>query len=165
MRTQSPPPLSFHRGCDPDERIAKSFDFSSNKGSDKAGSNGNKAARRVLVVDDNADSRELTATLVEISGHESKTASDGGEAIEQANRYQPDAILLDIGLPDMTGYDVCRTIREQDWASEIPIIALSGRDGSEALTESKEAGFDAHLVKPVDPADLLDLLSALDRSD
>ena len=121
-----------------------------------------KTTRRVLVVDDNSDSREMTAVLVELSGHEPKTARDGAEAIKQANLHRPDAILLDIGLPDMSGYDVCRTIREQDWASDVPIIALSGWSGSEAVSESKEAGFDAFLVKPVDPADLMTLLSTFD---
>jgi CheY-like chemotaxis protein len=161
MRFQSPTPLGYKHSFYPERQITNLFGFSSNKRIGESGPDRVRASRRVLVVDDNADSRELTATLVQMSGHESRTASDGGEAIEQANRYQPDAILLDIGLPDMSGYDVCRTIREQDWASEVPIIALSGWDGSEALDESREAGFDAHLVKPVDPADLLDLLSTL----
>ena len=161
MRIQSPTPLSDQRWFDSDRLMANNFGITPEQASDDARPAGSKPARRILVVDDNMDSRDLTATLVEMSGHESRMASDGGEAIEQANNYQPDAILLDIGLPDMTGYDVCRTIREQDWASGVPIIALSGRGGSDAFDESKEAGFDAHLVKPVDPADLLDLLSTL----
>lgn len=127
-----------------------------------AGKVDDRPLRCVLVVDDNADSRELTATLVQLSGHESKMASDGGEAIEQANRHQPDAIFLDISLPDMSGLDVCRTIREQKWASEVPIIAISGWSGSDAINDSKEAGFDAHLVKPIDPSDIAAVLSTLD---
>ena len=161
MRIQSPTPLSHQRWFDPDRLMANDFGLSPAQADGDASIPSSKSARRILVVDDNSDSRELTATLVQMSGHESRTASDGGEAIEQANSYQPDAILLDIGLPDMTGYDVCRTIREQDWASGVPIIALSGWGGSDAFDESRDAGFDAHLVKPVDPADLLDLLSTL----
>ena len=155
MRFENPTPLSFGRSFCPQRPVANSLGLNAVKTEERP-------SRCVLVVDDNADSRELTATLVQLSGHESKTASDGGEAIEQANHYQPDAILLDISLPDMSGLDVCRTIREQEWASEVPIIALSGWSGSDAVNDSKEAGFDAYLVKPVDPADLMEVLSTLD---
>jgi len=154
MRFESPTPLSFGRSFCPERPIANNFGLGAGKTDDSP-------SRCVLVVDDNADSRELTATLVQLSGHESKTASDGGEAIEQANRHQPDAIFLDISLPDMSGLDVCRTIREQEWASGVPIIAVSGWSDSDVVNDSMEAGFDAYLVKPVDPADLMDMLSTI----
>ena len=163
MRTQSPTPLRYSRELDQGQYPANIFNFHLNKtGSRSVGTEKGKSARRVLVVDDNSDSREMIAVLVELSGHQPQTAGDGAEAIHEANLHRPDAILLDIGLPDMTGYDVCRRLREQDWASEVPIIALSGWSEADAVNESKEAGFDAHLVKPVDPADLIDLLSTLE---
>jgi CheY-like chemotaxis protein len=165
MRTKSPTPLSYSRDIDPNQYSLSNFRFSEKMTggrSDAAESDvpdDDKPARRILVVDDHTDSREMTAMLVELAGHESQTAAGGAEAIREANLHHPDAILLDIGLPDMDGYEVCRRLREQDWATEVPIIALSGWTDTD---ESKDAGFDAHLEKPIDPAYLMDLLSGLE---
>ena len=117
--------------------------------------------RRALVVDDNADAARSLALLLKLSGNETCTAYDGLEAIEAAETFAPDVILLDIGMPKLNGYDVCRMIRERPWGKRIHIVALTGWGQVEDRRRSHEAGFDAHLVKPVDPADLAKLFSAL----
>ena len=83
-------------------------------------------------------------------GHETHTAHDGVEALDVAERVRPDAVLLDIGLPKLNGYEVCRRIREQPWADDLVIVALTGWGQDEDRQRSLEAGFDTHLVKPVD---------------
>jgi CheY-like chemotaxis protein len=116
-------------------------------------------ARRILVVDDNRDSATSLATLLQMTGNDTQTAYDGLEAVEQAEAYRPDVILLDIGLPEMNGYDACREIRRQPWGKEVVVIALTGWGQDEDRRKSKDAGFNAHLVKPVDYAALLKLLA------
>ncbi len=116
-------------------------------------------ARRILVVDDNRDSATSLAMLLQMTGHDTQTAYDGLEAVEQAEAYRPDVILLDIGLPEMNGYDACREIRRQPWGKEVVVIALTGWGQDDDRRKSKDAGFNAHLVKPVDYAALLKLLA------
>ena len=106
--------------------------------------------RRVLVVDDNRDSAESLSLLLELAGHELYRAHDGAEAIAVAERQRPDAIVLDIGLPGINGYEACRRIREARPDYDPLIIALSGWGQEHDRRRSSEAGFDAHLVKPVD---------------
>jgi CheY-like chemotaxis protein len=115
--------------------------------------------RRVLVVDDNADAATSLAMLLKISGNETETANDGMQAVQRTATYRPDIILLDIGLPRMSGYDVCRAIREKPWGHEIVIVAMTGWGQDEDRRKSKEAGFDGHLVKPVDYNALMQLLN------
>ena len=117
--------------------------------------------RRILVVDDNPDSAESLAMLLQISGNETHMAHDGLEAVEAAERFRPDVVLLDIGLPQLNGYDVCRRIREQPWGKAMMLIALTGWGQDEDRRQSKDAGFDAHLVKPVDYGALMELLATL----
>jgi CheY-like chemotaxis protein len=119
------------------------------------------AGRRILVVDDNRDSARTLARLLEIIGHEARTAHDGGEAVATTEAYRPEVILLDIGLPVMNGYEVARTIRRHPWGTDIVIVALTGWGQMEDRTRSKEAGINHHLVKPVEPQALLDLLSRM----
>jgi CheY-like chemotaxis protein len=97
--------------------------------------------------------------LLELRGHRAHTAHDGFEAIEAAERLRPDAVLLDIGLPKLNGFDVCRHIRQQAWGKDVVLIALTGWGQDEDRQRSTEAGFDAHLVKPVDHEALMGLLS------
>ena len=118
-------------------------------------------ARRILVVDDNRDSAESLAMLLTLTGNETYTAHDGLEAVQAAATFKPDAILLDIGLPKMNGYDACRKIREQPWGQGMVLIALTGWGQDEDRRQSQEAGFDRHLVKPVDHAALAKLLAEL----
>jgi signal transduction histidine kinase/CheY-like chemotaxis protein len=115
--------------------------------------------RRILVVDDNRDSAESLAMLLRLSGNETAVAYDGEQAVEEAARQRPDVILLDIGLPRLNGYDACRRIRENQCTRDVLVIALTGWGQQEDRRKSAEAGFDGHLVKPVDHAELLKLLA------
>ena len=117
--------------------------------------------RRILVVDDNADSAESMCVLLELYGNECRMAHSGPEAVRMAEEVVPDVILLDIGLPGMDGYQVCRTIRTRFSADQIGIIAMTGWGQAEDLKRSKEAGFNNHLVKPVAINELNELLKSM----
>jgi CheY-like chemotaxis protein len=117
--------------------------------------------RRVLIVDDNVDGADSLAMLLQHGGHETHLAHDGLQAIEAAERLRPDAVLLDIGLPRLNGYDVCQHIRGQPWGRGLTLIALTGWGQDEDRSRSKQAGFDAHLVKPVDYDVLAQVLAAV----
>jgi CheY-like chemotaxis protein len=120
------------------------------------------AARyRVLVVDDHSDAADSLAMMLQIFGHEVRTGRDGQEAVEAAAAFGPDVILLDIGMPRLNGYDACRRIREQSSGRAPLIIALTGWGQEEDRRRTQEAGFDGHLVKPVEPAALEGLLAKL----
>jgi signal transduction histidine kinase/CheY-like chemotaxis protein len=118
-------------------------------------------SRRVLIVDDNRDSADSLAMLLTITGGEAHIAHDGVAALEAVEKHRPDVVLLDIGLPKLSGLDVCRRVRAQPWGRDIVLIALTGWGQDEDRRKSQEAGFDGHLVKPVDYAALLELLSSL----
>ena len=117
--------------------------------------------RHILVVDDNRDSAESIATLLQMSGHQTSIVHDGLAAVEAAERIRPDVVLLDVGLPKISGIDACRRIRSHPWGKSIVIVALTGWGQENDRRSTKEAGFDAHLVKPVNYDELLQLLSAL----
>jgi DNA-binding response OmpR family regulator len=104
---------------------------------------------RVLVVDDNRDTVESLAMLLRLAGNEVDTASDGPQAVHNAVSFQPDVILLDLGLPHMHGHDVCREIRKRVAPHRPLMIAVTGHGHEEIRQRSAEAGFDAHLLKPV----------------
>jgi CheY-like chemotaxis protein len=117
---------------------------------------------RILIVDDNHDSADMLATLLQFAGHETFAAHDGSAAVEMAAKLDPDVILLDNGLPILNGYEAARRIREQRGQHRRPpLIALTGWGQAEDRRRSVEAGFDAHLVKPVDDAVLGRLLAEL----
>jgi PAS domain S-box-containing protein len=119
--------------------------------------------RKVLVVDDNRDSAKSMAALLRLLGHEVQTANDGIEAIDLAKQFQPDVILMDVGMPKLNGYDATQQIRKQPWGQKIVILALTGW-GQEADRErSRDAQCDGHLVKPVNLSDLSKLLSTTTR--
>ena len=120
---------------------------------------GGDSAARVLIVDDNEDMAQSTAQLLTLLGHNVQTAYDGPSAIEAARAYRPDVILLDIGLPDMDGFDVAGQVRQQPELKNTVIIAISGYAEKVDRTRSREAGFDHHLVKPIDFNTLLYLLA------
>jgi PAS domain S-box-containing protein len=117
--------------------------------------------RRVLIVDDSEDSAESLAMLLQMAGHDTHKAYDGYSAMEAAGRLRPDAVLLDIGLPGLNGYEVCRGIRKEPWGRELLLVALTGWGQEEDRQRSRDAGFDVHLVKPVDHEVLLKLLASL----
>ena len=120
-----------------------------------------QSRRRILVVDDNQDAAISLAMLLQIMGNETETAFDGLEALEVAAAFRPDVALLDIGMPRLNGYEVCRQIRQQAWGKSMVLFALTGWGQEEDQRRSLAAGFDAHLVKPVLPADLEKLLAGL----
>jgi PAS domain S-box-containing protein len=117
-----------------------------------------RAARRVLVVDDERVVAQALAALLRLLGNEVETAHDGLAAIAAAERHRPDLILLDIGMPKLDGYVTCQRIREQPWGEAIEIVALTGWGTEEDRRLSAEAGFDGHLVKPVEVSTLAKLL-------
>jgi PAS domain S-box-containing protein len=106
--------------------------------------------RRMLIVDDNVDSANMLRMNMRMLGHDVRTAHDGEAALAAAAEYRPEIMLLDIGLPKMNGYDVARHIREHAWGRDIALIALTGWGQEDDRRLAKEAGFDHHLVKPVD---------------
>ena len=99
------------------------------------------------------------AMLLKLSGNEVRTAHDGSAAIEAAKEFRPEIMLLDIGLPKMNGYAVCRALREQPWGRDIFIVALTGWGQEEDRRKSQEAGFNGHLTKPVNHVDLIKMLA------
>lgn len=117
--------------------------------------------RRIVVVDDNQDSALSLSVLLQLLGHETATAFNGEEALAVITAFDPDIVLLDIGLPLLNGYEVCRQLRRQVRSHRLVIIALTGWGQADDRRRSSEAGFDAHLVKPVDPEALLRTLAAL----
>ena len=124
-----------------------------------AASPGPRVARRVLVVDDNADNAELLKILLEDEGHEAHTAHDGVEGLAAAERLRPDVVLMDLGLPRIDGFDACRRIREQPWGKQMLLVAITGWGQDVDRRKSREAGFDHHLVKPVDMQDVSALVN------
>jgi PAS domain S-box-containing protein len=115
--------------------------------------------RRVLVVDDNIDSAESMSALLEMQGHEVHAVYDGPSALTAAGTFRPDVVLLDLGLPGMSGLEVCRALRAQGFAGT-RIVAMTGYGTGKDRLRTEEAGFDAHLVKPVDIAMLLPMVAA-----
>jgi PAS domain S-box-containing protein len=115
--------------------------------------------RRILVVDDNSDSAESMALLLRASGHEVHTAHDGASALEQAGAHKPEIVLLDIGLPGMSGYTVAKRLRAIPELDAVTLIAMTGYGQEEDRKRSRDAGFDHHLVKPIDLAVLTALLT------
>jgi DNA-binding response OmpR family regulator len=116
---------------------------------------------RILVTDDNVDAAASLAMMLEIMGHEVRTAHDGLEAVEVAATFRPDIILLDIGMPKLDGFEACRRIRGQDWAHDVFMLALTGWGQDADRIEARKAGFDEHLVKPVDPTAFEKLLAGI----
>jgi signal transduction histidine kinase/DNA-binding response OmpR family regulator len=117
--------------------------------------------RRILVVDDNRDAATSLAMLLELTGHETRVAHDGLEAVQAAESFRPDVVLLDIGLPKLNGFEVARMMRQQPWGKDMTLVALTGWGQEEDRRMSSEAGFDAHLVKPADPVALTELLAGM----
>ncbi len=103
--------------------------------------------RRVLVVDDNSDAAESLAVFLQLGGHTVRTAYDGVEAVKAAEIFRPDIVLLDIGMPNLNGYEACRRIRDTAWGKKMTVIAQTGWGQEHDRRRTSEAGFDDHLVK------------------
>lgn len=118
------------------------------------------ARRRVLVVDDNRASADTLGLLLTLSGFDVRMAYEGRDAVRQANDWRPDAVVMDIGMPDLNGYEACRRMRADAGGRPMLLVALTGWGGAEDKAASRNAGFDLHLVKPVDPDGMAGLLSS-----
>ena len=116
---------------------------------------------RILVVDDNKDSADTLGMLLRLKGNDIRTAHDGLYAVKLAETFRPEMVLLDIGLPKLNGYEVARRIREQPWGRYMVLVALTGWGQDEDRRRSQEAGFNFHIVKPVELAALEKLWDGL----
>jgi CheY-like chemotaxis protein len=109
----------------------------------------------VLIVDDNVDAAESLALFLRVKGHQTVAAHAGLEALARAGNWHPDVMLLDIGLPDIDGYEVCRRVRAEPWGRAMAVLAITGWGQPHDRREAELAGFTGHFVKPVDPTALL----------
>lgn len=109
---------------------------------------------RILIVDDNTAAADLLSELIRAMGHDVSTAYDGAQAIEVANGVKPEVVIMDIGMPVMNGYEAARMMRLQPWATKAMLIALTGWGQDEDRRRATEAGFDRHIVKPIEPEDI-----------
>jgi signal transduction histidine kinase len=121
---------------------------------------GGRAPLRALVVDNNPEAADSVALVLATWGHEVRVAYDGPSALEAARAWAPEVVLLDIGMPGMDGYDVARRLRAGPGAAGLTLAAVTGYDTDEHREQSRAAGFDYHMVKPVPPEDLKELLDA-----
>jgi two-component system, chemotaxis family, CheB/CheR fusion protein len=119
------------------------------------------ASLRVLVVDDNKDAAKMLKSFLKSLGHEIRAAHDGQEAIDAAGEFRPDVILMDLRMPKVSGYDAAEQIRKTNWGKSVRMVALSGFGHDEERRKTKQVGFDHHLVKPVEPSALEELLARL----
>jgi PAS domain S-box-containing protein len=117
--------------------------------------------RRFLIADDLQDSADSLAMMLELLGHDVQTAYDGEQAVAIAQGLRPDVAVLDLGMPKLNGYEVCRQIRAQEWGKRICVIALTGWGQDEDRRRTQAAGFDHHLVKPVEAGALMRLIASL----
>lgn len=116
--------------------------------------------RRIVIADDNDDSAQSFAMLLSFSGHEVRIAHDGAEALSVVREFRPDFAFLDIGMPGLTGYEVAQAVRAESWGQEIKLIAVTGWGQAEDRNRAHSAGFDRHMVKPIDPDEVDRLLDA-----
>jgi CheY-like chemotaxis protein len=115
---------------------------------------------RCLVVEDNVDAARMLELALSLEGHQVRVAFDGRDAVDLAADFQPEAIILDIGLPRMNGYDVARAVRALPGLGRVFIVGVTGYGQAADYGQSQEAGFDAHLVKPIEIETLLNALAA-----
>ena len=119
---------------------------------------------RVLLVDDNADSSEPLSLLLQTKGFETRVSVDGEEALGIADDFLPDCVLLDLGLPGMDGYEVARQLRLRPYGADLVLVALTGWAGREVRSRAADAGFDYHLVKPVNWEELERIVESVSRT-
>jgi len=120
---------------------------------------------KVMVVDDNRDAADTLSLVLRMSGHEVFVGHSAKDALELGPREHPDAIILDIGMPDMTGYDAARRIRREAWGRQVLLVAVMGWGQEDDKEKARAAGFDQHLTKPIDPDQLECVLTAFLASD
>ena len=117
--------------------------------------------QRVLLVDDNADSSEPLSLLLQAKGHDTRVAVDGEEALELADEFRPNCVVLDLGLPGIDGYEVARRLRDRPYGESLILVALTGWAGKDVRRKAAQAGFDYHLVKPVNWEELEHIVTAV----
>jgi CheY-like chemotaxis protein len=115
---------------------------------------------RILVADDNRDAAETLGILLEVMGHEVKTVHDGQAAVDAVASFDPELVLLDIGMPGLNGYETCRQIRASAGGTQRTLVAVTGWGQPHDVQSAHDAGFDRHLVKPVDMDKLMELISS-----
>ena len=120
----------------------------------------NQTVRRIVIADDNEDSAESFAMLLSFSGHEVRIAHDGAEALNALRDFRPDVAFLDIGMPGLTGYEVAQAVRAEPWGRQVTLIAVTGWGQPDDKLRARSAGFDRHLIKPIDPAEVDRLLDS-----
>ncbi len=120
-----------------------------------------RKSRRILIVDDNVDAAEMFGELMELDGFKTRVAHDGAAAVVAAREFLPDVIFLDLGMPIMDGFEVARALRDDPSLKDCLIVALSGWDGPEDKRKTREAGFHAHLAKPIKKSALDQVLARI----
>jgi CheY-like chemotaxis protein len=118
------------------------------------------AHRKVLVVDDNRDAADTLALGLQTLGHEVRVVCDPLEAVAEADDFRPEVAFLDVGMPELNGYELARLMRQQSWGRDLMLVALTGWGQEEDRRRSRQAGFDHHLVKPADLDEIARLTSA-----
>jgi CheY-like chemotaxis protein len=113
---------------------------------------------RILIADDNRDAAMALEIMLQIEGFETATAFDGLQAVEVAEQFHPNILILDISMPGLTGYQVARRVRQCGWATDSKILALTAWSDASARTNAKQSGFDFFLVKPFQPDGFIELL-------
>jgi CheY-like chemotaxis protein len=141
--------------------LAEEFDASAPAPAAADATDANGRALRVLVVDDNADAAESLASLLELSGHQTRVANDGDQALRIAHEFHPEIIFLDIGMPGKDGYEVARELRDAADTRDVVLVALTGWGAKDDRARSRQAGFDHHLTKPAGLAAVDGLLAQL----
>ena len=119
--------------------------------------------RRILIVDDNVDAAEMLAVMLHGWGHDTRVVYDGQSALTAAEEFQPEIVLLDLGLPTLDGYETGRRLRETECGRAALIVAVTGWGQEQDVARSRAAGFDRHLVKPVSPQVLRTLVESTPR--
>jgi len=122
------------------------------------------ASRKILVVDDNRDAADSLAAILRVEGHDARAAYSGAEAVRLAEAMKPDAVLLDIQMPEMSGYDVARALRDYRRGVRAVIVAVTAYGQESDKLAARQAGFHHHITKPVDPARVLEIISGLPAS-
>ncbi|MGH7560281.1 MAG: response regulator [Gemmatimonadales bacterium] len=116
--------------------------------------------QRILIADDNVDAADSLAALLACMGHEVRAAYSGVSAVETAEHFRPDVVLLDLGMPGLNGYETAHYIREAEWGRDAIVVAVTGWGSEADHRQSLQAGFDFHLTKPVDPDVIRRLVAA-----
>jgi PAS domain S-box-containing protein len=150
-----------NRGSEFTVRLPVGDASSAAQATSKASSNGEGERFKVLIVDDNEDAAEMCATFLELAGQDVRRAHSGRSALALAEAFKPRVVLLDIGLPDISGYEVARILRRAPWATDLLLVAVTGWGQDEDKQRAMEAGFDHHLTKPIEPGELERLLESI----